>query len=187
MDIETLKRFCSRDTTSTLTAPFLQCGYLWATNGVVIIGIPSSTGEKRDTPDTTPFTINIPETGWLNIPEVEVAPCEFCNGKVVDIKCGECNGVGAVTLKNKWTEYDGIECGSCDGFGELHICPRCSQTGVQGKGVTLNGVYFGANILHFIKDLPGVQICPTEPMKFAYLRFNGGIGAIMPAIPREGE
>lgn len=183
-----LQKFCSKDAERYgLDKPFTQGDMTWATNGWVAIGVPA----LPDVPgnDISPVMDKLSKpTGeevWFDLPEISVDTCEVCQGKVVEIECYECNGHGHVTLKHDYgkghTMYEGIDCGSCDGDGTISICPYCSGTGVDAKGMLAIGpAEFKQNALWLIKDIPGIQIAPTGPTTFAYLRFDGGRGYLMP-------
>ena len=180
-----LKKYCSKDQTKySIAEPFTQDGISWATNGWMIIGIPAlpEVPVNPKAPNISRVAPNTEPQEWFDIPEVEVTPCKTCEGVINNFKCPECYGSGAVTLKNDFTVYEGIECGSCDGDGEVPFCKHCYGTGVDASGmITIGAAQFKANALYLIKNLPGIQISPTGEYTPAYLRFDGGgVGFLMP-------
>jgi hypothetical protein len=189
LDIETLQKFCCKDAEKYLLQhPFTQDGITWATNGWVAIGVPA----LADVPvnDLAPNMAKIkPATEpaeWFEIPAIDVHSCSVCHGEINEFECPECRGSGAVTLKNDWSVYEGIECCQCEGRGTVQICRYCSGTGVDSTGLLRVGsTQFKQNALWFIKDLPGIRIAPTGEAAVAWLKFDGGgIGYLMPAKER---
>jgi len=179
-----LKQFCCKDPMHpNIAEPFTQGGKTWATNGFLAIGVTPIFGvRKQDTPKMAELISKAGEPGeWYKVPAVEVQTCKHCAGVVNNCKCYECGGVGTVTLSNTYTEYSGIECGSCEGEGEVLMCRYCSGTGVDADElVTIGPAQFKANALHLLRDLPNVEISPTGAETSAHLRFDGGIGFLMP-------
>lgn len=162
--------------------PFNHGDRAYATDGHVLISVPRQEGLAEE--KTYPIAKAFPKTGpdeWFPVPAVEVQPCKYCNGKVVNYTCHECGGSGYVNLANDFHEYN-IECETCEGSGEAICCPFCNMTGVNADGlVSIGNAHFKANLLHLIKDLPNIKISPTGPITAAWLSFDGGEGALMPA------
>jgi hypothetical protein len=186
-----LQKYCSKDAENYgMDKPFTQGDMTWATNGWVAIGVPAISGVSEN--DISPIMDKLSKPGgeetWFDLPEISVDTCEVCQGKVGGIECYECKGHGHVALKHDYgkgyTMYEGIVCGSCEGEGTVSICPFCSETGVDTtKGMLIIGqAKFKQNALWMIKDLPGIQIAPTGPTTFAYLKFDGGRGYLMPGV-----
>jgi hypothetical protein len=180
-----LQRFCCKDPlrAEAMGRPFTQEKTTWATNGWVAIGVPAvdAVSANPNAPYVGKVTPKTSPMEWFDIPVAEVAECEFCGGKVNDFPCPECKGHGTVTLKNDFTQYDGVECGTCDGAGEPLYCPLCSGTGVNSNElITIGTAQFKANALWLIRDLPKIQISPTGETTVAWLRFEGGEGFLMP-------
>lgn len=179
-----LQRFCKRDGDFRMGAPFTQNGKTWATNGWLAIGVP----ERDDVPanelapkmEKAHPTAEPPDV-WYGVPIVDVQTCKHCGGKIRNCTCPECNGRGYVKFSNDYTNYTN-DCDTCDGEGEIETCHFCQGTGYDSEKQTdIGGATFNNRALLLIMDLPGVQIAPTGKRSPAFIKFDGGVGYLMPA------
>lgn len=184
-----LRKFCSKNPGyEPICKPFTQGGFTWSTNGWLAIRVPvqpDATGHPN-APNMSVFDLELSEGPWLDLPKVKVYPCRFCKGNLIDYECHECKGKRTVSLTHNYeggyTRYDGITCGTCEGEGTVPFCPNCSGTGVNSSAqvVLIGSVHFKVNAIDLIKDLPGVQIAPQGESSPAHIRFDGGMGFLLP-------
>ncbi len=161
LTVEDLKRFCSDSKQSSrvsVTRPFSQGHWTYATDGRVLIRVPrlDEVPEYSDSPRDVEKRIFVeqPVDGlWLAIPSVlpELKPaekCDECGGKP-DADCWQCNG---------------------SGFVEPIAIP------VQIGKHDVSHIY-----LHKLRTLPSVEICESaeDDMHALGVRFDGGEGRLM--------
>lgn len=162
LTVEDLKRFCANSKESyrqSITRPFSQGDWTYATDGRVLIRVPrlDEVPEYDDSPCDVQKRIfdEQPITGWWmilppDLPELLPAyKCAFC-GDEPKPDCVECDG---------------------EGFIEHSAIP------VKVGKHAVSHIY-----LHKLKTLPGVQICESAKGELNGLgvRFDGGEGRQMP-------
>jgi hypothetical protein len=155
-----LKPFCADATRSSISLPFHEEVWTYATNGRIIIRVPhrEDITEVPDRPPTiskSPLKFNHDEiAGWEplpeNIPPLHKETCEACG-----------NGTES-------KEY----CDECDGEGEFDL-PESVPVGNK----LLANIY-----LLLIKTLPNPMLAPnaTGPLEVCPFKFDGGVGLLMP-------
>ena len=182
-----LQKFCCKnpELLQSMGAPFTQDGRTWATNGWVMIGVPvvDSIPENDKAPRVSKVIPKKDPVEWFDIPPLlTLKECKVCNGKIIDSPCYECGGSGYVNLRNDYSEYWNVGCASCEEEGKIPFCPNCSGTGFFAEEmVQIGNAVFAMNALYMVKDLPGIQISPTGKTTVAHLKFDDGVGYLMPA------
>lgn len=163
-----LEPFCADpDTRPSLSIPFQLNGYDYATDGRIIIRVPS-TGEHQCRAD---------------------APNEHVE-KYFSREVGEFHPLPQF---EPWTAEDMTPCETCGGFGGCEVadeeCPDCKGWG-HGTGrkelgkVEFLGGYVSDYYLSKVMDLPNIRIArcipwPSEDGAVYHLAFNGGSGVLM--------
>lgn len=194
MNLETLKQFCSRDTTRTqIQQPWSMDGHSFATDGHILMRVPrlDQVAENRDAPETGHLFANSPHTGNFlpipDLPEPQDGPCPECKGSgKVPARCQKCDGEGTILCPQ--CEDGQLECDECDGTGlpEEESEVPCEDCDGSGKRPVLQRVAVGnqtvdAKFLRLIEDLPNVRITNSQKELSALtFVFDGGDGLIMP-------
>ena len=195
--------------TGTLIEPFSDNDYTYASDGSIIIRvdkIQEITETKHSIKAKELFEnnkINGNEI-WIDPPKFEVIEkdCTECVGTGKILVCEECNGTGSLEFSSDYNDYD-VECKSCFGRDTTNLnegCEDCDGTGKYKKysnpvvkipirkdvaislppgyrpvEVVINGIY-----LKMIQDLPNIKIALQGEAEIVKLKFDGGIGLMMP-------
>ena len=200
-----LKKFCRKSHyEETLTEPFSDGGYTYAADGSILIRVDKIPEiikiypSVRATEIFEENKINGSET-WIDPPMFIITErdCSKCKGTGKIHVCDECNGLGSLEFSSDYNDYD-VECKSC--YGKDTIDEKCEDCEGIGRykeyptsivkrnieTIRLNGISEQIEIiisgmyLEMIQDLPNIKIAlqgKTEPIK---LKFDGGIGLLMP-------
>lgn len=195
-----LKKFCRKSHyTETLTEPFTEGNYTYASDGNIAIRVDKIQEITKLYPSVKAEQIfeknkiNGNET-WIDLPRFKIIEknCSGCGGTGKVIVCKECNGAGSLEFSSDCNDYD-VVCKSC--FGEDtkdKKCENCEGTGkhkeysnpvieIKKDGyleqieIIINGMY-----LEMIQNLPNVKISLQDKNKTIKLKFDGGIGLLMP-------
>lgn len=176
---ETLQRFCAGPLYYPFAwRPYRQGGRIFATRGDLFVAIPDD-GRKLHAPheyEAKPMArlvaIAQEAHGGIAIP-VLPAP----------VRCIRCDGAGI----DPYQPCAPSVCARCDGMGE-----EPEGRGPEGRretwerGIDIGPGRFQARLLRLLQALPGVVIVPgRDESSMAGIRFDGGIGGIMP-LRRDG-
>jgi hypothetical protein len=167
---EALQRFCA---SSPLEArlwarrPYRRLDFIWATNGAMLMRI-TDDGRALDAPHEHEAPSMTRHKHWvidgpaIAIPDLPAAaPCERCDGAGVEPPIDGFQG-------------DPMQCMHCDGMGEEPSTAWCD-------GIEIGPGRFQSRLLRLLQALPGVVIVPgADHRSMAGIRFEGGIGGIMP-------
>ncbi len=189
----TLGDFCPEtDPRDWILEPFAQDGYLWATNGKILvrIRIPKDCeyeeiepGQGSSTPPKMSDIIKIPETDdleWLPFPMYDgltktidcfYCECPCCKGSdYIDYECPECG-----------QEVERV-CHRCDGDGHGGLDPDCETCKGTGKITApadqiISGFKIAGDLCILISKLSDIEYTPNLTIgKSVFFRFDGGIG-----------
>ena len=166
--LETLQRFCSKDTNRPNLNQPVNCGaYCYASDGRVIIRT-----------DRHPLCLE-----GANTPNFEAVLKDECDGNFMPLPteppegwgtpCGACGGTGGIKCQCHCGSQHVRQCDDCDGLGKVYQQPRnivnVGQSRVQ------------AQFLVRIAKLPNPLIaCGKNPIDPLHIKFDGGIGRLMP-------
>jgi hypothetical protein len=171
MNKEDLQKFCYNDDDGSagvrraIQMPFSRGLYTYATDGKELIRVPrlEDVPEEIDAPDVEKIW---PKENYefFNIPNFTEPEFKLCP---------TCKGTGT---------YDYGEINEEEGCGGIGVCYKCEgdKTFPDTKHITIGCSVFSDHLLWKIKDLPNIKIAPTEKLKAALLKFDGGDGLIMP-------
>ena len=197
-----IKDFCGKDTRrSVMMAACEIDGMAYATDWYVgirvkseLAGNPGSTAEGLKLYEKLPVMFSDAKQNaihWFQLKGLPPLPkCSKCEGKTKDPQtheCPECGGDGKVDAETDFNTYE-VECKTCDGDGEIlgpGVCKKCRGYGFEHfskpVGCDVFGVRLNLELLHRIKDLPGLKIGVHGPELTAhYFSFDYGDGVIMP-------
>lgn len=165
MDLDQLKTFCG--TRHSIDKPFFLDGMTLATDGCILVAIPSDPIQPDNYPFNSKAAHEILNAHHKKYPSS--LPAEI--PKIVGpTKCDHCRGTGKCTCTECLEDHD-VECSHCVG-GSWDEEPIAVKFGEQ----KLSHLY-----LNKIKDLPGLQLFQSEnalgPVIFT---FQGGRGSLMP-------
>lgn len=195
-----LKKFCRKSHyTETLSEPFSDDNYTYATDGSILIRIDKISEITKVYPSINAEKI-LEENKidgneiWIDPPKFKIIEknCSGCGGTGKVIVCKECNGAGSLEFSSDYNDYD-VECKSC--FGENTKDKKCENCEGAGKykeysnpvieikkdgyleqiEIIINGMY-----LEMIQNLPNIKIALQDKNKTIKLKFDGGIGLLMP-------
>ena len=202
-----LEKFCRKSHyTETLTEPFSEGDYVYVADGSILIRVDKIPEITKTYPSVKAKQI-LEENKidgneiWIDPPKFEIMEinCTECEGAGKIIICKECSGSGSLEFSSDYNDYD-VECKSCFGKGtEDKKCEDCEGTGkykkystpIIEKPITIDGsleqieIILNGMYLEMIQDLPNIKIAlqgKTEPIK---LKFDGGIGLLMPIEQRK--
>lgn len=194
MDQELLNRFCDPDREKQ-RGPFSLGEYTYATNGHILVRVPrlvdvpewEAVNEKAaamfdglDYAALDAALVDIPD-----FPQPDPEICTVCKGSSKISKCPECDGEGEVLLENDHHEYE-CTCKTCAGDGKVSgnesVCSSCHGSGKKAvwAKISVGCTHLSSHYLTMLKDLPGMRIAPTEPVKGNYFKWNEGDGLLMP-------
>lgn len=163
-----LKKFCCTDgSRAYLMTPFTIGEFTYATNGHIAVRVPAlaewPVAEKPGLMfEKAPELFAKDVTEFKPLPSIEFPPID---------------------------EED--ECSACDGRGHEHdcedcqcICSNCAGTGLEqpfnDMTVGIGTCIFHAKYIALLKELPAIEIGPTDPREPVRFRFAGGEAVIMP-------
>lgn len=190
---EILKSFCAtiNDSREYLRAPFVNKGFIYATNGHIAVRIPDN-GTIQENKDAPKNIHNYFQSGISDFIEIPALPEKT--------KCVRCCGTGNRIFKNKCDKCDGkgefyhgshyYDCAECDGSGEVRSgepkadipCEYCDGSGWEKYSfIDIGEFRFQCAYIEKILALPNVKFMRTinsdDACKFL---FDGGEGIIMP-------
>lgn len=160
-----LTKFCSVDETRVpLLKPWRDGEFTYASDGRVVLRVAAEPGDvandkapsaERMAPYFDPFIVD--DLAWQKLPELPEAKFEECD------KC------------------DGDKVHECD-CGHQHDCPACEGSGkveIQDH-IDIGQSRFNYYYLRLIGDLPNLEIAVRGELDPMLLRFDGGVGVLMP-------
>lgn len=160
-----LQKFCSEDETrEPLMKPWRDGDFTYASDGRVIIKVPAEPGDvvqpKTPTPEKVAIIFswfNGPGLEWQKLPTLPVLETQGC---------GVCHGDGEHECDCGCVH----KCGNCDGVGKIPIDAH----------LDIGPARFNCYYLRLIADLPGLEIAVRGELDPMMLRFDGGVGVLMP-------
>lgn len=163
-----LQSFCGndREIRTHLRAPFELDGYVYATNGHLLVRVPAG-----GYPGNEPFQNGLHPKNVIDL----VADALAAEGEYIAFpemqepaKCSRCNGTGI----DPDDDEDGPEdCWDCAGSGYERTIKKVGDT------------TFGAHYVWRLSQLPGATIKPRGMKKAAAIKFDGGEALLMPCRP----
>lgn len=203
-----LDQFCSLDSPNSISTPWSEGDFTYASNGHLLVRIPrrDDIPEKIGAPSIqgTSLGAGFHKTPgeWIAVPKLEIIKedCRYCKGRGKQYTCPECDGEGEVGLHTDWSDYGEHTCETCGGNGQLskdhwlrlmprnsnpagEDCHACDGTGKKyddGTDVKVGGALFTDILLAQIATLPGCEIGVVDKLSPAIFRFDGGDGLLMP-------
>lgn len=191
-----LTPFCAgEDTRYALTKTFVTDGHLTATDGRIIVRIPTEEPEINDRP--------VPDIAALFNKQFEEFPAfDMYSINMVRIKCSLCAGKGKVKLDCETCGGDGrcmcpccgsdTYCEDCDGDGKASDevdCYQCSGAGRVFDNVKIGGKMFNGHyinkILCYLPHPKAVAI--SQDIGCLRFTFDGGEGLLVEFIERPGH
>lgn len=195
MSKELLSRFTNPEYEKQ-AAPFSWGDYSYATNGHVLVRVRrlSDVPEELDAfneraaklfddfdmPVVLAALVDIPD-----FPQPDPEKCSVCKGVGKITRCPECEGKGYIEFETDYNDYE-VDCATCHGhgstIGDEQICDCCNGTGTKKvmKRIDIGCTGLSSHYLTMLKDLPGIQIAPTEPVRANYFKWDDGEGLLMP-------
>lgn len=200
-----LKKFCRKSHyAGTLTEPFNEGNYTYASDGSIVIRVDKIPEITKTYPSVKAGQIfeenkiNGYEI-WIDPPEFKVIEreCNYCKGTGKITICKECNGAGGIQFNTIYNVYD-VECLSCGGKETVNVNGKCEDCEGTGKykeysnpiietDIIINGnlerikIMLGGTYLEMIQVLPNIKIALQDSsIKPVKLKFDGGIGLLMP-------
>jgi hypothetical protein len=191
---------CAEKKTRYVTdKPYIQDGWLYATDGRIVVRTPSS---EPDTEGRGPKNTNdvfagdfddeptpIPDTDY----PTEKTVCPHCGGaKDFEDKCEECEGCGRTRCFECGRSWD---CPECKGTGKVDGCGQCegdgsvwpTPTSIEiAPGYGISNRYSALLLAHGATGLylPVRKHLPGEPAKFTIGPIEG---RLMPMAPLKGD
>lgn len=185
-----LTPFCDPETSRfAINKPFNQKGFTCATDGRVIVRIPT---DEPDTPATDKKIPDVSQLAWNHAACTQWKPLKKAKRKKVTeihqqgcpkcetCPCDECEGEGFLLTVN------GIErdCHDCEGSGfgnRSTSCPECHGTGYVHYVFDLGGALIAPRYHAKLLTLDSVEYAsPTTEKGPVLLRFDGGEAILMP-------
>lgn len=188
-----LQRFCAdqRDIRTYLHAPWCHDGWVYATNGHLVVRIPHDGGEY-----TAAIAGKHPDVAGMFRKYITERNCEFLVMPPIPepAQCTHCDGTGWTWAKNcpdcvdgefthgDW-EYDCKNCvGSVAGPGRLDAekgdegakrepCAHCDFNGypvLKNGGMDLGQSHYATVYLWHLAQLPQCRVCPGDPARSNY-------------------
>jgi len=174
--LDLLADFCGQ--TKSLSEPFCENGYTYASDGKVIVRLPSEEITKNKDCFYDMSSLLFEQKGKLvslpELPKETKATCDICGGCGKMTGCSECEG-------GQW------ECRKCNSTGYFKdgklICHECNGSGMVvsnfQKTITINGHKLQLGYLRKLSKLPEIKIV-AHPVKYQhYFKFDGGDGILM--------
>lgn len=201
MNRETLMHFCATDERPVLEQPWTRDGYTYATNGRILLRVPAVEGIEYNPaapnigPPTFMWEHETTPDEWQDAPEVkpQSTPCEKCGGKGRVKVCPKCKNLRTVfcVCSECYNEHE-TPCPVCTAGDTIqawltpeNVCMICQGTGSIDKitsfklknGALASDKYLGMLSAH----LQNVQLAGgSDPMAALLVRFDGGLGYLMP-------
>jgi len=137
---------------------------------------------------------------WYPVPNITTKKeiCQRCKGTGKIYTCPECDGIGYVTASTDYSSYSDLDCATCDGTGviseeekkrlslpaDYNRCDYCDGTGYtkSDEETKIGTAYFSNNLLEKLSELPNCKIGVFDKNEPAQLKFDGGVGLIMPIL-----
>jgi len=136
---------------------------------------------------------------WYPVPNITTKKeiCQRCKGTGKVYICPECDGTGHITASTDYNFYHDLYCATCDGTGIIFdeedrlalaidhtICDYCDGTGFTNSDeeTKIGNAYFPNNLLEKLSELPNCKIGVFDKNEPAQLKFDGGVGLIMPIL-----
>ena len=186
-----LQRFCADDfdPREYLRKPIPHKGYLYATNGHVLVRVaaPEHAGALAEKPDFDAVVGKyIQAEGHAPLPPLPAGKkCKDCNGTgmVLMAECADCDGEG--DFMHGTHIY---ECKECDGAGrflsasgEKCECAGCYGHGIKAERIAIGQSGYDLRYLRWIAELPGARFAAGGAIDTAgHFIFDGGDGIVMP-------
>ncbi len=188
-----LQKFCAGPDfgNGSITAPFSQDKFTFATNGHIIVRMPRMAAVPESC--KAPCPMNLPWdheqlTAWHPMPDYTLplkVLCPACEGTQYVAYCEKCDDLRPA----------GKRCPRCKGrlWPERDICELCDWQGRADVSfrVSVNAAQVNGHYLELIKSLPGpwwFALDPKEPQTGTIrFKFEGGVGLLMPMLPNEGR
>jgi hypothetical protein len=195
-----LKRFCANksDPRAYLREPWAHKGYVYATNGHIVVRVPAPDQAEAIAEHKAAATA---EGLFATFPAIEAQPlppftlgeeCFFCagTGEAYSVDCPDCDGEGEFI--HGAHDY---ECKECEGGGFVDaekipenktVCHACYGRGYKAHRAPVGpmGAGFDASYLSWIAALPGVLFAARGPAESGRFTFDGGEGLLMPMRER---
>lgn len=187
-------RFCLLDpeyTDHPLAMPFIRKGYLYATDGIYAIRLPTDKPDSEDNAskarphiETLPLWNQTPSK-YEPLPAIDppiLKPCPVCVGNL-PTKCAACDGFGEVnyTFEYKSNNYEHpADCPLCEECGEITYCDECDNRGILTEitRIRIQGADYEAWRLVDLKHLPNL-VAGTVSGPALRFTFDGGDGILM--------
>lgn len=195
-----LQKFCAKDydPREYLRKPWPHKGHVYATNGHLILRIPSpGDAEAILAQPVADKAVSLfdqaTNTGHAPLPAYEQGQeCHACGGegRYKQSKCDSCDGTGEFTRGG--SDYECKDCEAsgwiADIEGEMRDCDVCDGHGRRSHYAPFAEprVGYDARYLDMIKDLHGLLFSAGESAdvgmkpKAAHFTFDGGEGLLMP-------
>ena len=189
-----------------INEPWSDGEFSYATDGHILVRIPRQEGirDASEVPDGALDMERFKEDltreikDWYSVPDIEVKKeiCPQCNGSGKAYTCPECDGMRYVTASTDYSDYDDLDCATCNTTGiisekeakrlsipeEYFKCDRCSGTGyvLPNEKTKIGSAYFSNCLLVRLSELPNCEIGVFDADMPAQIKFDGGIGLLMP-------
>lgn len=152
--------FCD-DSRERIKNPFVYDGFVYATNGQVIIRTKENVNNYKPI-EKSIITKSIDGFPWGKTKEKLKTMPPIPTQNLEDIDCKECDGVGEVSFSNIHNYYE-CDCKSCDGYGKIE-----KELKVQ---------------LEAVSKLPGIKYDSELTRVGLHFFFKGGEGFILNCWP----
>lgn len=174
-----------------LQAPFAHRGYLYASNGHILVRVPApehagTVCEHKPAEASVKMFAELQVGTYAAIPPLQVPRlCKPCKGAghYLQTYCRTCQGEGEVHTRHG--NYR--ECKPCAGTGNLatpdgddQTCRACYGHGRESARLAIGAAVFEVNYLMMIKVLPDHKFAAGAFDKTAHFVFTGGEGLLMP-------
>lgn len=184
--VVSLEPFCS-DEREYLEKPFLQDGYVYATNGRIAVrvkheGLTNARVQTR--PNMAEIFKSFVNEGFEPV-TFTLPDCEICHNKrtVIDTKCYTCDGFGRIEhdCDCQYCTKDREFCDDCKGTGKVDpeecLC-ECSE---HGKSVSLGFCSVRVDVAQLLHDIPGLTLARKQGVPIVSFRGSNGMeGIFMP-------
>ena len=197
-----LSKFTSGRMRKQYSEPWSAGDYSYATDGYMVIRVPRIDG-MPETKDAKQRTEQIDDwltnsvSSWFNVlpvKPVKLQKCDVCSGAGAVKYCPGCLGAGRRPIRNGHVD-EWPTCQDCGGIGVVPAvkndnpdeeCEDCNGTGevlpdYTEKNTTIYGEgRFSNLLLAKLSGFSNVMIGPRDAYDFALLKFDEGMGLIMP-------
>lgn len=189
-----------------LSAPFLQDGFLYATDGRVAVRMPWPGEWTHQAEGRAPKMADVfrdvsefrPDPIAMGEVVVAFEPCKECRGEKVlpERKCPECRGSGRVDCDCNCPHCDYNErCDECNGSGRLKggdRCPTCEGWGIDEPSGPVEvdpGFYMSRDVASMLNRF-GASVFPhvARPDRDVFRLVIGDVeGVAMPSMAPGGD